>query len=86
MSLFKERLQTLGMAILAITMVVAVACAAGGMIVLVVWILSLIHQNLPGILIFAAIGIYMTYQAFILMKWLIGEPVMLALKNRKKGA
>ena len=82
MKLFKERLKTLGLSVLGIGVILSFFCVIALIVGGSVGLLTLIHKNLPGIVVFGGIAVYVIYQIGLLIKWLFVEPIQQSLNNK----
>lgn len=82
MKLFKERLKTLGLSMLGVGAVLLFFCFVTLLVGGLVGLLALIHKNLPGVVFFGVITVYLIYQIGLFIKWLFIEPIQQSLKSK----
>ena len=75
MNLFRERLKVLGATTLFIVVISLLASTGALLFAGLLWLLSKVHVNLPGIILLGGIAGYLIYQAGLLIKWLFVEPI-----------
>lgn len=83
MNLFKQRLKVLGAGALFIVVISLLASAVALLFAGLLWLLSKIHVNLPGIVLLGGIAVYVIYQIGLLIKWLFVEPIQQSLNNKQ---
>ena len=82
MKLFRERLKFLGAATLFIVLISLLASTVALLLAGLLWLLSKIHENLPGIILLGCIAGYLIYKGVLLVKWLFVEPIRQARNNK----